>query len=363
MNHLKSGKAVFGQGSYKNYKFSAKELQETGMYDFGARMYMPDLGRWGVVDPLAEIMRSHSPYNYAYNNPVNFVDPDGMAPRKLTMANADSPLDYEPSPGLNPNRIGMGNNVGYGDSYGFGAVYSGGGGEAITDPTPKKSIWKGIGNFFSNLFGGKKSTASGHTVKATIIDIALIPEGVAEESTVSRLLASLEGVGVGLFSTAGLTAGAILTPTMIAEPEFNCTRDLPVDMPVTTTGEPDPVNLYLYRNMLAVGNVPLLGQNRFTLGIRPLDIGGKIGTEYVFPSSLDGLSTTLGIGNVIPPNVPNATDKTTLFRINAATLPAQGLIPFQIEGNYYRIIPAYKMTAQEFNLKIQATAPLWIPVR
>ncbi|WP_299176288.1 RHS repeat-associated core domain-containing protein [uncultured Chryseobacterium sp.] len=69
--------AYFGTGSYKNYKFGGKELQETGMYDYGWRHYMPDIARWNGVDQLAEMYLSTSTYAYVANNPVLRFDVDG----------------------------------------------------------------------------------------------------------------------------------------------------------------------------------------------------------------------------------------------------------------------------------------------
>lgn len=59
------------------YKYNGKELQETGMYDYGWRQYMPDIGRWNGMDQLAESYQSTSPYGYVMNNPVMLKDPDG----------------------------------------------------------------------------------------------------------------------------------------------------------------------------------------------------------------------------------------------------------------------------------------------
>ena len=85
------------------YLYNGKELQDATLggvrfdwYDYGARFYGPDGSRFFTIDPLAEKFPWQSPYCYAGNNPIRFIDYNGMGPGdRVKAARSMTGIEYK----------------------------------------------------------------------------------------------------------------------------------------------------------------------------------------------------------------------------------------------------------------------------
>ena len=83
--------------SPNNIGITGKEIQSkefsdgSGLeqYDFGARMYDAQIGRWTTIDPFAQKRFWVTPYNYVQNNPLNRIDPNGLTDYTLDKKTGD----------------------------------------------------------------------------------------------------------------------------------------------------------------------------------------------------------------------------------------------------------------------------------
>ena len=88
INHYYPFGGVYGDLTYNSElqrnKYIGKEFDHTSgldWYDHGARMYDAAKGTWDRVDKLAEKYCSINPYIYSINNPITYLDLDGLRPR------------------------------------------------------------------------------------------------------------------------------------------------------------------------------------------------------------------------------------------------------------------------------------------
>lgn len=136
----------------------------TSLYDLHYRNYDPVLGRMNQIDPVADKYGSVTPYNYAFNSPVNLNDPMGDEPPRLPCAVCGgfgenvSSVSYRRE---RRNGFDEWNNPSL-SAGGFGTAISYFRAQSLNDQSGSDPFWNSVRSFFRSAPDGETNIYSGN---------------------------------------------------------------------------------------------------------------------------------------------------------------------------------------------------------